>query len=438
MRRSRKQLKELKGAARDGDIEAAKSLLAHSLAFGHARLSLRRFFDLQAQGACGLEVFRESAIDVAGRIAPGEVFRIARKALSGANDRGAAAMLNAAAPRSPFILSYDGVFPHFETEPLSSGPGVSVLGRVRLGARAVLGRLSVIRADGHFVEIGDDLRLGERATVHIAHEVYPARIGNRVYVGRNAVVHACNVADDCVIQDDVVILDGSEVESNVLIEAGSTVYPRSRLLSGHVYAGSPAVSVRPWSEVEAAASRAKIEKDIAASLIASVNVKSAQEIPDTAFVAATASLRGHVDLRNSSSIFFSCELDAGQNAIIVRDNTNVQDNSSIISRKAGVIVGRDTTIGHNVTIEDSRVGDRCLIGIGSIVNAGSNIQDDVLLAAGSTTSPGQCLESGWLYAGRPAKPLSKMNDSKRDMMRSIVEIYCAYGRAFRVQQELGG
>lgn len=410
------------------------ALLAHSLSVGHGRLSLCRYFTARALGVNGIESFCRAAMNVASRMYPSEVFRIANEATRHAlSDRKPADMLKENRLLIPVILPYDGITPVLRAEPRFAGSGSSVLGKVTLGSRATLAPLSVIRADGHFVDIGDDFFLGYRATVHIAHEVYPTRIGDRVRVGRNAVVHACTVDNDCVIEDDVIVLDGSEVESNVLIEAGSTIYPRSKLLSGYVYAGNPAVPVRRLSPAEAIERAAKIEQDIVTTLFTQASNSDDRFAQN--FVASTASIAGHVDLRDNASVFFSCELDAGDGSIIVRDNTNIQDNTSIVARRDGVIIGRDTTIGHNVTIEDSRIGNRCLIGIGSLISANALIDDDVLLAAGSTTFAGQHLESGWLYAGRPAQPVSKLNDQRREMMQSTVTTYCAYARDYQSLQQ---
>lgn len=435
MQRSRKDVKGLRRAVRDGDTEALKSLLAHSLSVGHRRLGLCRYFTARALGVEGLEPLSRAALQVARCLHPSEVFRIASEATCRALlDRKPIDMLQEKGSLPPYILPYEGISPALRTNPRYAGPGSSVLGKVTLGSHATLAPLSVIRADGHFVDIGDDFFLGERATVHIAHEVYPTRIGNRVRVGRNAVVHACTVGDDCVIEDNVTILDGSEVENNVLIEAGSTVYPRSKLLSGYVYGGNPAVIIRQQSQAEANERAAKIERDIVAALFSAIPNRAGRSASN--FVASTASITGHVDLRDQASVFFSCELNAGHGSIVVRNNTNIQDNTTIVARRDGVIIGQDTTIGHNVTIEDSRIGSRCLIGIGSLISANVHIDDDVLLAAGSTTFAGQRLDAGWLYAGRPAKPISKLDDQRRAMMQSIVTTYCAYAREYRsLQQE---
>jgi carbonic anhydrase/acetyltransferase-like protein (isoleucine patch superfamily) len=149
---------------------------------------------------------------------------------------------------------------------------------------------------------------------------------------------------------------------------------------------------------------------------------------------ATVHISGHVDLRPRSSVFFSCLLDAKHGSIVLRDNSDIQDNTHIHCSEDGVFIGRETTIGHNVHMLDCRIGDRSLVGIGSVIQSGTIIDDDVLLAAGSRTQPGQHLEGDWLWAGRPARPISKLNHTKRTMMRAIIEQYCAYGDAYRELQ----
>ena len=83
----------------------------------------------------------------------------------------------------PYTLAYLGTLPVFATPPLHAGPGSAVLGRVTVGRNAWLGALSVMRADGHFVRVGDDFHVGPRSTLHINHEIFPCIVGDRVSVG---------------------------------------------------------------------------------------------------------------------------------------------------------------------------------------------------------------------------------------------------------------
>jgi gamma-carbonic anhydrase len=115
-------------------------------------------------------------------------------------------------------------------------------------------------------------------------------------------------------------------------------------------------------------------------------------------------------------------------------DSNIQDNSVIQTRAEGVVIGRDTTIGHNVHIADCRIGARSLIGIGARIAPGTVIADDVMLAAGAITDPGQLLAGGHLWGGRPARILGPLDEAKRSMMARIVEGYCAHGRGYRAAQ----
>jgi carbonic anhydrase/acetyltransferase-like protein (isoleucine patch superfamily) len=159
------------------------------------------------------------------------------------------------------ILPYGGVEPSFGGAPVHAGAGAAVLGRVTLGSRAWLGARAVVRGDGHYVEIGDDFRLGAGGTVHIAHDLYPTHIGAGVTAGRNSVIHACDVGDGCWIGRDVVILDGSRIGPGAALADGSLVFPRSELEGGWLYEGQPARPVRRLEagELEALHARARAE-----------------------------------------------------------------------------------------------------------------------------------------------------------------------------------
>ena len=334
------------------------------------------------------------------------------------------------------ILPFADTLPDFLGPPAFAGPRSAVLGRATIGASAWLGEDCVVRADGEIVRIGANVHLGHRTTVHIVLDTTPCLIGDNVTAGTNVIVHACTVGDNCVIEDDVTILDDAVVGSNVLIERGATVFPRKRLDAGWVYRGSPAKPVRELWAGELARRAASVRAQAGSERALSPN---AQDFGDAVFIAHTAQRAGRLVCAPGSSLFFSCVADAGTGSIYIGANTNVQDNTILRAGGGDIVIGRDTTIGHNVRMDAARVGDASLVGIGAVVGKDTRVQDDVLLAAGAHTEPGQVLESGWMWAGRPAKPLARLDDGRREMMRTNIAHYLGYSQAFRrIQAERSG
>jgi carbonic anhydrase/acetyltransferase-like protein (isoleucine patch superfamily) len=338
---------------------------------------------------------------------------------------------------SLFILPYASVLPEFAAPPVRIGGGAAVLGRATIGARSRLGASSVIRADGHFVRIGDDFVLGARSTVHIDHDLLPAIIGDRVSVGKNAVVHACTLGGDIIVGDDAVILDGSVVGDNVIIEPRSIAFPRSELASGKLYAGMPAKPVRDLRAGEIVERARRLREGNGGAPAASNGF--AGDLDESVFIAGTARLSGRIAAAGNSSVWFGCELDANGGEIVIGENTNIQDNTVIRCRPGQrFAIAPDSTIGHNVTLADCTIGERSLIGIGAVVAPGTIVEDDVFLAAGGETTAGQVLESGWLYGRRPAQKMTPLDAAKRALIKVTFEHYRGYARAFAEAQRNAG
>ncbi len=328
----------------------------------------------------------------------------------------------------PLHAAYRGTEPVLGGDPAFAGEGAVVLGRTTLGSGAWLGDWSVIRADGHYVVIGDDFHLGEHGTVHIAHDVYPTHIGDRVTAGNGAVIHACTVGDGCVVERDAVILDGSTIGEGAVITAGSVVFPRSELEGGWLYSGAPAKPVARVSAEQLAAYHQKV-RSADAPPVADVGAPSA---PLDCFLAPSARVHGRVSVGEGVGIWYGCRLEAGAHRITIGDGTNVQDNSILISNAAELVIGPDVTIGHNVTLTDCVVESGSLVGIGALIAPGTLVESDVLVAAGAQTEPGQRLTAGQVWAGRPARPIAAMDDRRRDMLRTTLSTYRDYAAQYRV------
>ncbi len=333
------------------------------------------------------------------------------------------------------LIAYQGVLPELALEPAAARPGHALIGRITLGRDAWLGAGSVIRADGHFVRIGDGFHMGRGATIHIAHDVYPTLVGDRVCIGAYAVVHACTLEDDVVVERGAVVLDGAVVGAGVVLDAGSIVYPRSVLAAGMLYAGRPAKPVRPLSAQERTA-RAELQRVRNEADDSTWTCQSqASRAAPSAFVAGTCELMGSVVLAERSSVWFGSRLDGREGTIRLGRLCNVQDNSALRAGRRGLTLGDETTIGHNVQLSECSVGARCLVGIGSRIASGTVIDDDTFVAGGTVTEPGQHLAGGKVWGGEPARPIGEMNDAKRAAILNTASVYAAYADALRGRAE---
>jgi carbonic anhydrase/acetyltransferase-like protein (isoleucine patch superfamily) len=331
------------------------------------------------------------------------------------------------------LLPYGGTAPALAGPPVQFARTAAVIGRVTLGADAWLDDRAVIRADGHYVRAGAELMLGTRATVHIAHDVYPTLIGARVTVGEYGVIHACTVGDDCVIEDGAVVLDGCVLEAGVVLAPGSIVFPRTTLAGGFLYSGRPAKPERRLEPGELGLRRERLRQRIRTVDNPAPAGAAQQDLDATVFIANTATLRGRIRAATQAQVYYACDLDAGSGEIVIGARSNVQDNSLLHAGAGRLVIGVDSTIGHNVRLAACTIGDRSLIGIGAVVAEGTVVADDVFLAAGGATTPGQVLASGF-WVGAPARRLGDLDDAKRKIIADTIPTYCGYARELaRVQ-----
>ena len=131
-----------------------------------------------------------------------------------------------------------------------------VIGDVIIGDDCSIWPMAVLRGDMHSIEVGNRTNIQDGSILHVTHagwnnpEGFPLKIGDDVTVGHNAVLHACQVGDLCLIGMGTIILDGAVLESGVIVGAGSLVTPGKRLESGYLYHGSPATKSRELSDRE--------------------------------------------------------------------------------------------------------------------------------------------------------------------------------------------
>lgn len=75
----------------------------------------------------------------------------------------------------------------------------------------------------------------------------------------------------------------------------------------------------------------------------------------------------------------------------------------------GAIILSSIIVNGNLLIKKTIIGERVTIGAYSVVAPGTIIEKGTILGMGSYTKINQRLEEGWIYVGRPAEKLKRIN-----------------------------
>lgn len=148
---------------------------------------------------------------------------------------------------------------------------------------------------------------------------------------------------------------------------------------------------------------------------------NAPQLAERVFVDRSAVVIGDVELGDDSSVWPFALIRGDMHRIRIGARTSVQDGSVLHITHAGpfnpdgfpLLVGDDVTIGHKVTLHGCTLGNRILVGMGSIVMDGVVVEDEVVIGAGSLVPPGKRLESGYLYVGSPVKQARPLSDKEK-------------------------
>ncbi len=155
------------------------------------------------------------------------------------------------------------------------------------------------------------------------------------------------------------------------------------------------------------------------------------QIGDECYIADSAEIIGDVQIGEHSSVWPMSVVRGDVNRIRIGRETNIQDGSVLHVSHAGefnpegapLIIGDCVTVGHKVLLHACRIGNRCLIGMGSIVMDDCIVEDQVMIGAGSLLPPGKRLESGHLYLGNPCRRLRELTEREIEYLDYSAEHY---------------
>jgi carbonic anhydrase/acetyltransferase-like protein (isoleucine patch superfamily) len=151
------------------------------------------------------------------------------------------------------------------------------------------------------------------------------------------------------------------------------------------------------------------------------------------YVDPAATVIGRVRIGDDSSIWPGAVVRGDVHSIEIGARTSIQDGAVLHVTHDGpytpggrsLHVGSDVTVGHRVTLHACTIGDKGLVGIGSVVLDGVVTEELVMIGAGSLVPPGKRLEARSLYVGSPARRV-------RDLTQGEIE-FLTYSAAHYVK-----
>lgn len=161
-------------------------------------------------------------------------------------------------------------------------------------------------------------------------------------------------------------------------------------------------------------------------------------LSESVFVAPNATVLGDVHVGPSSSLWFGAVVRGDVFPIRIGARTNIQDNSvvHVTGGKSKTTVGDDVTVGHMVLLHGCTIGDRCLIGMGTVVLDDVVVGNECFIGAGSLLPPRMIVPPRSFVLGRPAKVVRPLRDVELVSIRESSVHYVEYSRKFRASLRL--
>jgi carbonic anhydrase/acetyltransferase-like protein (isoleucine patch superfamily) len=106
---------------------------------------------------------------------------------------------------------------------------------------------ATVRGDNDDIVIGAGSNVQDGAVLHVD-PGYPMRIGDRVSIGHQVMLHGCTIGDRSLIGIQAIVLNGAVIGSDSLVGAGALVTEGKQFPARSLILGSPAKVVRELTD----------------------------------------------------------------------------------------------------------------------------------------------------------------------------------------------
>ncbi len=145
-------------------------------------------------------------------------------------------------------------------------------------------------------------------------------------------------------------------------------------------------------------------------------------IADSAYIDSTAVVIGQVPMT---------VIRGDVHQITIGAMSNIQDGSILhVTHRSShnpdggpLNIGQGVTVGHGAILHACRIGDYCLVGMGSTILDEAQMEHHSMLGAGSVLPPGKIIKTGELWVGNPAKKVKHLSQSQVDSLEYSAQHY---------------
>lgn len=155
-------------------------------------------------------------------------------------------------------------------------------------------------------------------------------------------------------------------------------------------------------------------------------------IHPTVLLASTSTIIGDVVIGPRTSIWPGAVIRGDYGYIRIGADCSIQDNAVIhCSAENPAIIGRGVTVAHSAVVHACRIGDECLIGVGSLIFDGATIGKRTILGVGSTVLGGVKIPARSVAVGSPAKVIRRSTPSDLKLVKDSYRAYVRMSRRYR-------
>jgi carbonic anhydrase/acetyltransferase-like protein (isoleucine patch superfamily) len=151
------------------------------------------------------------------------------------------------------------------------------------------------------------------------------------------------------------------------------------------------------------------------------------------FIAENATVVGDVTIGDDCSLWFNAVVRGDVNSIRIGNKVNIQDGAIIhcTYQKANTVIGNNCSIGHGAIVHGCELKDHVLVGMGAIIMDHAIVHPHVIIAAGALVPENAILETGFVYAGIPARKLKPLTPEQLQLLDELPDRYNMYAGWFK-------